>query len=205
MTKIKICGIKTENDCLILNEVLPDFAGFVFAKSKRQIDKQTAKKLKHLLNKKIQTVGVFVNESPEIVFDLANDKTIDIVQLHGDEDESYMLYLKTKIHCPIIKAIRVKNSQQILDAQDFPSDYLLFDTYTDKAYGGIGECFEWSLIPKNIKPFFLAGGLTPENVSDAIKICNPYCVDVSSGVENCGEKSKEKIINFVNRVRSDQI
>lgn len=205
MTKIKICGISRKEDTSMLNEVMPDYAGLVFAQSKRQVDIKTAKYLKIYLDKKIKTIGIFVNENPKIINKLVSEKIIDIVQLHGDEDENYIKSLKEMVTCPIIKALRVQNSKQILNFQSMPCDYLLLDTFNDKTYGGSGQSFDWSIIPTAIKPYFLAGGLNFDNISKAIKLLNPYCVDVSSSVETYGLKDRDKILNFVNKVRSCKI
>ncbi|CRZ33720.1 phosphoribosylanthranilate isomerase [Herbinix hemicellulosilytica] len=203
MAKIKICGIKRIEDINAINQVLPDFIGFVFAESKRRISLNEAVILKKLLNPAVKTVGVFVNESVNTIIELCDLKVIDLVQLHGDENESYILELKNSIKNPIIKAIRVRSRQDIKAAEDLPCDYLLLDSYKDNAYGGTGKTFDWSLIPKiseRKKPFFLAGGINRDNLSFALS-AKPYCIDVSSGVETDGKKDPEKIKEIVNLLR----
>lgn len=194
MTKIKICGIRRFEDVEYVNNAKPDFIGFVFAKSKRQVTEDTAKALKEKLNPEIKTVGVFVNELPERVAELCNSGIIDFAQLHGNEDLSYINTLKKLTDKPVIKAVRAKCQQDITDAEKLPVDYLLLDTYNKDAYGGTGEVFNWDIIPKDLsKPFFLAGGLNSSNLKNAVDTVNPYCLDLSSGVETDGVKDKEKI------------
>ncbi len=201
MTKIKICGLKRQEDISYVNKYLPDYVGFVFAESRRQIDDAGARALKELLDRRIRAVGVFVNEPVEHIVKLCGEKVIDLVQLHGEEDEAYILKLKSLIPNDIIKAVRVRQAGQIEAMQELPCNHLLFDTYSDKQYGGSGRSFDRRLIPKHCKPFFLAGGLKAENITAAIKDCNPYCVDVSSGAETEGRKDENKIKEIIDIVR----
>jgi phosphoribosylanthranilate isomerase len=160
MSKIKICGLQRAEDITFVNEYMPDYIGFVFAKSKRQVDYTKAKEMKCLLNSNIQAVGVFVNEPLENVVKLCKDNVIDIVQLHGNEDEEYINALKSKVDNQIIKAVRVQNTQQILNAEKLPVDFLLLDAYNPNAQGGTGEIFNWDIIPKKIyKTHFFGRGL----------------------------------------------
>lgn len=203
MSKIKICGLSRECDIDFVNIAKPDFIGFVFAeKSKRRVDFDTALKLKNQLDKNIQAVGVFVNNDMDFVLSLVNNGIIDLIQLHGDEDENCIMSLKEKTSAKIIKAVRVKTTENILRADKLPIDYLLLDTYTKGEYGGSGKTFDWNMIPKISKPYFLAGGLNAENIKSALKV-GAYCLDVSSGAETDGKKDKEKIIKIVNTVRSE--
>ena len=199
MTKIKICGIKSFKDIEYINEAQPDYIGFVFAKSRRHIDFNLAYLLKTELNQYIQAIGVFVNEDINFIAKLCDRNIIDIVQIHGDENEEYISALKRAVCKPIIKAVRVKERMDIL-YNDI--DYTLFDTYNKVEYGGTGESFNWNMIKGYKKPFFLAGGLSYSNVVDAIHSAHPYCVDISSGVETNGVKDRQKIIDIVNLVRS---
>ena len=202
MSKIKICGLSRMEDVLAVNEFLPDYTGFVFSKSKRQVTAEQAQSLKAKLSPKIKAVGVFVNEPVSFVAGLAQKGIIDLVQLHGDEDEAYIQTLKQSVSCPVIKAVRVQSGEQILKAQRLPCDYLLLDAYSKDAYGGTGEAFRWDMIPQNLsKPFFLAGGLNESNIAQAVQTVQPYCIDVSSGVETNGHKDKEKIRQIINIVR----
>lgn len=202
MSFIKICGLRRQEDIEAVNEGLPDFIGFVFAKSKRQITPKQAYELRRYLDPSIKAVGVFVNESPEKVQAICVSGTIDIVQLHGDEDEVYINKLRDKTKCPIIKAIRVKSREDLLGIENLTCDYMLLDAWDKNQYGGSGKSFDWTQIGKLPKPFFLAGGLNADNLVTAAKMLNPYCLDLSSGVETDGYKDKNKVINAINIVRS---
>lgn len=197
MTKIKICGLQSEDDISYVNELKPDYIGFVFLQGRRRyISPENAAHLRNLLNPSIQSVGVFVNEPVENVAKLLQNDTIQIAQLHGREDEAYAKELKQLCNKPIIKAFIIKDKKDIQDALTYPADYLLLDNGL-----GTGEAFDWSLIQNIEKPFFLAGGLTPENVQDAISLTHPYGVDTSSGVETDHKKDYYKIKEFINAVR----
>lgn len=201
MSLVKICGLKRNCDIDYANKYKPDYIGFVFAKSSRQITPQQAKTLKDRLDKSIKSVGVFVNEPIENIAMLCNESIIDMIQLHGDENNTYINQLKLLTDKKIIKAVRVQNSNQVLQAEKLNCDYLLLDAYSKNAYGGMGETFNWDIIPKLKKPFFLAGGLNDENVSQAIKTVQPYCVDLSSGAEINGFKDEEKFRIIIDKVR----
>lgn len=203
MPKIKICGLKRFEDIEIVNEYKPDYIGFVFAGKKRFVTPKTAYELKSRLLHEIKAVGVFVNAEPEFILKLVSDGIIDMIQLHGDENAEYICRLREKTDIPIIKAVRVRNVEDIYNCERLPCEYMLFDTYTADSYGGSGLTFDWSIIPKLNKPFFLAGGLTSDNIADAIKIKpNPYCLDISSGVETNGLKDKLKIEKVIKNIRS---
>jgi len=204
MSKVKICGLTRPEDITIVNYQNPDYIGFVFAKSRRQITPEQAKTLKVRLHPSIKSTGVFVDASIPFIISLVNEHIIDMVQLHGTEEEDYIRQLKKNVSCPVIKAIRVQNTSDILKAQSLSCDYLLLDTYVKGEPGGSGKTFDWSLIPKGIKPYFLAGGLTMENVGLAISCCHPYCVDVSSGVETEGIKNNDKIAAFMHAVNKEE-
>lgn len=198
MTKIKICGLQSEDDISYVNELMPDYIGFVFLQGRRRyISPEDAAHLKSLLNPSIQAVGVFVNEPVENVASLLQNGTIQMAQLHGQEDEAYARKLKSLCDKPIIKAFIIKSESDIRDALTYPSDFLLLDNGL-----GTGEVFDWSLIQNIERPFFLAGGLTPENVRDAIFLTHPYAVDTSSGVETDQKKDYNKIKAFIDAVRS---
>lgn len=198
MTKIKLCGLTRMCDIDAVNELCPEYIGFVFAaKSKRYVSPQDAKKLKERLKKEISAVGVFVNEAPEKIAELLSDGVIDIAQLHGSEDEEYITKLKRLTDKPIIKAFRMDIEQDIAAVENCTADFILLDSGS----GGTGMAFDWSTIQSVAKPYFLAGGLYPENVSDAVKRLNPYAVDVSSGIETDGYKDINKMRKFVSAVR----
>lgn len=200
MSKIKICGLKREEDIRFVNITKPDYVGFVFAGIKRKIDFNTASKLKFLLDNKIQSVGVFVNEPIDSISGLCDDKIIDLVQLHGNEDDVYVSKLKENIKLPIIKAVRVKSKLYNVIVK---TDFILFDAYNDLEYGGSGKVFNWDLVKGYKEPFFLAGGLNKDNVKEVVQKINPYCVDLSSGVETNGIKDFEKIKIVIEIVRKE--
>ena len=196
MTKIKLCGIKSEDDIKVINEVLPDYIGFVFAgKSKRYISFDTANTLKNKLDNRVKAVGVFVNEDIENIAYLAKNKIVDIVQLHGNEDESYINILKTKINVPIIHAYQIKSKADIKSAKN-DTDFILLD-----AGAGCGETFDEALLEDFDNEYFLAGGLSIDNIKEKIIKLHPFGVDVSSGIETEGKKDAAKIRKFVSLVR----
>ena len=202
MTKVKICGLTRSEDILAANQFHPDYIGFVFAKSRRQVNAAAARKLKSALDGGIKAVGVFVDDGIDVIESLIKENVIDAVQLHGNEDEEYITNLREKISVPIIKAVSVRSSEQVLSASRLPCDYLLLDTYIPGGQGGSGKSFDWTIIPKIQKPYFLAGGLDCRNVADAIKMLHPYGADVSSGVETGGLKDNGKMAEFISKVRS---
>jgi len=202
MTKIKICGLTRMLDIEYVNDALPDYIGFVFAKSRRQVSPETAAQLKSVLDSRIIAVGVFVNENINVVAQLCSRGIIDIIQLHGDENEEYIRALYQEVNKPIIKAIRVKTADSLTSIGHLPCDFLLLDTYSEKQYGGTGKTFDWKFAKSINKPFFLAGGIFPGNAKAAIENAKPYCLDISSGVETNGLKDINKIIQLVNEIRS---
>ncbi len=206
-TKIKICGLTRQQDIEYCNEALPDLVGFVFAKSRRQVSFETAEGLKASLDSQIKSAGVFVNADIPFIKSLCVEGIIDYIQLHGDEDNSYIQCLNdqlVKADClkPVIKALRVKDAQSLSIAGQYSTDFLLLDTFTDREYGGTGKSFDWELVGSLNRPFFLAGGLNYENVLQAINTAHPFCVDISSGVESNGFKDRTKIKNIVKLIRS---
>lgn len=201
MTKIKICGLQSEDDISYVNELQPDYIGFVFLQGRRRyVSPEKAALLRKLLNSSIQSVGVFVNESVGNVAALLQNDTIQLAQLHGQEDEAYTRELKRLSNKPIIKAFIIKSESDIKRALTYPADYLLLDNGL-----GTGESFDWSLIRDIDRPFFLAGGLNPENVKEAITLTHPYAVDTSSGVETDYRKDYYKIKSFINAVRYSKL
>lgn len=198
MTKIKICGLKSEKDISYVNELKPDYIGFVFLQGRqRYVSPKEAASLRALLDPSIQSVGVFVNEPIKNVAALLQDQTIQIAQLHGQEDESYLRELKCLCNKPIMKAFIIRTKEDIKRALAYPADYLLLDNGL-----GTGETFDWSLIQSIDRPFFLAGGLTSENVKQAIAMTHPYAVDTSSGVETDHKKDYQKMKMFIHAVHS---
>ena len=199
MTKIKLCGLTRPCDIEYVNELLPEYIGFVFApKSRRYISPEKAEVLREHLDDRITPVGVFVDEKIEVIADLIKRKIIDIVQLHGNESEKYITDLRRVIDCPVIKAFRIESEADIVSANNSSADYVLLDSG-----GGTGKVFDHSLLKDIARPYFLAGGLTPENVETAVKQLKSFAVDVSSSLETDGFKDKIKMTAFVNAVRKD--
>lgn len=204
MVKVKICGIKTLQDVEIINRQKSDFTGFVFYPlSKRYVSLITARSLKAKLNKKIKSIGVFVNAPPEEIAAAAELGIINMVQLHGDETNAYIAELRKICTLPIIKAVRVREEADIKKAAFYNCEYFLFDTYSTASYGGTGRQFDTQLLKgvKINKPYFLAGGLNAGNVRSSLKGLKPYAVDVSGGVETGGSKDETKIKNFIKQAK----
>ena len=200
MTKIKLCGLSRPCDIDMANELKPDYIGFVFAKkSKRYVDPEKASQLKALLDPGIKAVGVFVNEAPETVADLLNSGIIDLAQLHGNEDEAYIKRLREFTDQPIIKAFQIKAQTDIAKAERCSADHVLLDSGA-----GTGVVFDWSFLKNAKRPYFLAGGLSPDNVYEAVRLLRPYAVDVSSGIETDGLKDREKAAAFIAAVRKEE-
>ena len=201
MTKIKFCGMMRAADIAAANALHPDYIGFVFAlKSRRAVTPEQAAALKAALLPGIRAVGVFVNAPPAQVAALLAAGPIDIAQLHGQEDEAYLQALRALTDKPVIKAFRVDSAADLQRAAAFPSDGLLLDS----GAGGTGTAFDWTLLRDFRRPYFLAGGLSAENVGEAIQKYNPYAVDVSSGIETDGKKDAEKMAAFAAAVRKEE-
>lgn len=205
MPKLKFCGLKSVNDIILINEYKPDYIGFVFAESRRKINREKALQMKSRLDKDILAVGVFVNESIDVISRLCHDGIIDLIQLHGDEDEDYIQALKKTTSNKIIKAIRIRHEKDIILLKNLSCDYLLFDTYSSHTSGGTGHRFDWSVLEEadTSKPYFLAGGINYQNISDAIRITpSPFCLDLSSGIEMNGVKDKQLIQDLMQNYNS---
>ena len=195
-----MCGLFRPCDIRAANEIKPEYIGFVFSPgSRRYVTYGQASELKALLEPDIRAVGVFVDENPKTVADLLDQGVIDIVQLHGREDESYIKKLRTLTDCPVIQAFCVKNEYDAAQAQRSTADYILLDSGA-----GTGTIFDWKLIQDIQRPYFLAGGLSPDNVGEAVRYLYPYAVDVSSGIETDGRKDKIKMAAFAAAVRKEE-
>ena len=205
MTKIKICGLTREEDIAAVNEAKPDYIGFVFAPGrKRTVSALHAARLKSMLSPEIKAVGVFYHNTADAVIAAAELGAIDIIQLHGDEDEAFIEYVTVSLKepLPVIKAVSTKNRELLQRMEDNPYvDYLLFDTFEGGAVGGTGKTFDWSTLPECSKPFFLAGGLNLSNVRQALS-CGAYALDISSGAEINGVKDRELIRSLVSVVKN---
>ena len=199
MTKIKLCGLSRQCDIEWANELKPDYIGFIFwSKSKRNVSPERAKELKALLSPDIKAVGVFVDEPIENIAKLLSDNIIDLAQLHGSEDEEYIARLRTLSDKPIIKAFLLKSKEDAKRAEKSTADHILLDSGR-----GTGKGFDRSLLKNISRPYFLAGGLYPENVGIAVDTLSPYAVDVSSGIETDNFKDRNKMAAFVNAVRKE--
>lgn len=198
--KIKICGIKNENEAKIINECMPDIAGFVFASGKRQIDINKAKILKKIINPEIETAGIFVEQNEDEILKIYNEKVIDIIQLHGDYDEQTIKNLKEKTDAKIIKVIRVKEGFYKIKTL---ADFILFDAYSKDKYGGLNKTFDWNIKIISNVPYFVAGGINENNIVEMVKKLTPYGVDISSGVEVNGFKTKEKVFNIIKIIKEE--
>lgn len=197
MTRIKLCGLRREEDIRTVNELRPDYIGFVFApKSRRAVSRETAAALKALLDPAIPAVGVFVDEAPETVASLLEDGIIDMAQLHGHEDAAYIARLRELTGRPLIRAFRIRTREDAEEAEQSPADHILLD-----AGAGDGKAFDWNLVSGVRRPYFLAGGLTPENAPEAVERLHPFALDVSSGIETDGLKDPVKMRRFVEAVR----
>lgn len=200
MSKIKFCGLTRRADIEAVNSLAPDYIGFVFApQSKRYLPREEAAKLRKLLVTKAQVVGVFVNEPLENIIDLLEAGIIDQVQLHGQETEAYLQELRQRTKAIIIQAFTIGNSQDVEQAQASSADYILLDTGA-----GTGRVFDWQLVQQVQREFFLAGGLSEANITDAIEQLQPYAVDISSGIETAGIKDQKKMARIIAQVRRDE-
>ena len=199
MTKIKLCGLSRMEDIETVNAIKPDFIGFVFAeRSKRRVSPLKATELKSKLDPDIKAVGVFLNDDLDMVAAMLNLGIVDLVQLHGAEDEDYLQKLRKITDKPIIKAFIIRSPEDVKRAESSTADYILLD-------GGKGEgkSFDWSLLKDIKRPYFLAGGLNPDNASEAVKTLKPFAVDVSTGIETDGKKDSEKMTAFAAAVRKE--
>ncbi|MDR3161048.1 MAG: phosphoribosylanthranilate isomerase [Spirochaetaceae bacterium] len=204
MAKIKICGLFREEDIGFANEAGPDFVGFVFAPSRRQVSPSRAARLRERLREGIVPVGVFVNAPPALAAALYRDGIIAAVQLHGGEDGAAIAALREICAAPVIKAVAVRGPRDLARWEGVRGaaapDYLLLDN----GGGGTGRRFDWSLMDGGVPlPFFLAGGIDCEGVSGALSY-RPYGIDVSGGAETGGIKDREKMIRLVRLVRSPE-
>lgn len=202
MTEIKICGLTDADSVRAVNRFRPEYAGFVFAKSRRRVTVEAARALIRLLDPVVVPVGVFVNEEAAAVASIAAACGLRAVQLHGNEDGGYVRALKRLLPGTlVIKAVRVRDQASLKAADTHGCDLFLLDAWRPGGGGGTGETFDWELARGFEAPFLLAGGLDAKNVSEAVGRCAPLGVDVSSGVETDGRKDAAKIAEFIEIVR----
>jgi phosphoribosylanthranilate isomerase len=198
---IKICGISRDEDIDYINEAMPDYTGFVFATSKREVSPAQAAKLRRRLADGITPVGVFVNAPVEDIIALYRDRVISIAQLHGNEDVAYIKRLreasaKNAATIPVIKVIRGEELARGLPPTT-DADYYLIDSGA-----GSGLSFDWNVL--NViqfdKPWFLAGGINADNIEQAMSY-QPFCIDISGGAETDGVKDRKKIVQLTAMAR----
>ena len=198
MAQIKICGMMRPCDIDYINEAKPDYVGFILAPGRRRtISEETLRLLSAHTAPGIQRVGVFIRQDPRWIAALLNEGVLDFAQLHGGEDEAYLAALRSHTKKPIIQAFTVRSPEDVRRVQRSTAEEILLDNGA-----GTGKTFDWSLLQSVTRPYFLAGGLNPENLQDAIRQCSPKAVDLSSGVETNGFKDREKIKICVRSVRN---
>lgn len=203
MTRIKICGLTRQEDIAVANHFLPDYVGFVFAPSRRQVTAAQAADLSRMLRKEICPVGVFVNAPEDDVARLAEKGIIRMIQLHGQETPELIERLHDRVpSVPVIRAVRMEPGHCLDEWQQSAADYLLLDA----GAGGTGTMFDHGLLEdlgRLTKPWFLAGGMNPANAAKAVRRFHPFGVDVSSGVETDGKKDERKIESMIRSVRDE--
>lgn len=205
MTAVKICGLRRVEDAVVAAEAGATMLGFVFASSRRRIEPEAARETITAVRQvypRVHMVGVFVNESPDIMNRIATLCDLDYLQLGGDEGPAIFAELQR----PAIKTLHVGREDDaetlLARARAMPAPLLHLDTAHAGIRGGTGRTFDWSVIPALDRPFLLAGGLDPENVSPAVAAVRPWGIDVSSGVESDGEKDQAKIRAFIAAART---
>lgn len=198
---VKICGITSPEIASVAVHAGADFLGFVFAKSKREVSMEQARKIIQELPGHVKSVGIFVNQDIHAVEKIVQETGLDFAQLHGEESNEAVIQLT----CPVIKSLPGTKDGLAKAAHYDAASYLLMDSPPlPDAYGGNGISFNWSILEGNAfsEKLILAGGLTPENVAEAIQQVNPVGVDVSSGVETNGKKDPDKIKAFISAAKS---
>ena len=197
MTKIKLCGMMRPSDVIAARDLGADYVGFILSDGfRRSVGLGTFCELQsYLTGSEVRKVDVFVDEPPEGILKYYAEM-LDIIQLHGSEDESYISSLRLHTGKPVIKAFTVRSEKDIEAARQSSADYVLLDSGT-----GSGAGFDYSLIQDFDRPFFLAGGLSAKNVAEAIDRLHPFAVDASSSLESNGKKDKNKMTEFVAAVR----
>lgn len=192
---LKFCGLRRAEDVDFANEILPDYAGFVFAESRRKVSPEAARELSAALAPSIRAVGVFVNEPLAALLCTAQTASLSVLQLHGDEDAAYIRAARASWRGEIWKAVRVRTAEDIRAADLLPVDRLLLDAFSPDAYGGTGSLANLALIAEHRPrhPFFLAGGLNAGNLAGALSLVCPNGVDISGGIETDGFKDRAKM------------
>ncbi|MBR4225161.1 MAG: phosphoribosylanthranilate isomerase [Oscillospiraceae bacterium] len=199
MTKIKLCGMMAPEDVTAACELGADMVGFILTDGfRRSVSHEAFTRMRSILDgHTAKAVGVFVDEPIEAVLRYAD--MLDMIQLHGSEDDNYIKAVGAASGKPVIKAFKVKSTEDIADARKSAADFVLLDSGT-----GTGMTFDHTLIEGIDRTFFLAGGLTADNVAGAIEKIRPYAVDVSSSLETGGHKDRSKMTEFVRAVRGKE-
>ncbi|MBR3514760.1 MAG: phosphoribosylanthranilate isomerase [Lachnospiraceae bacterium] len=197
-TKIKLCGMMNPPDVITAMDLKVDYVGFILSEGfRRTIPFGTFCELEsYLQGSSVKKVGVFVNEPIEGIMEYY-EESLDVIQLHGQEDAQYIRTLRQHTKKPIIKAFKITSAEDVQMANESIADYVLLDSGT-----GTGKTFDHSLIEGIDRPYFLAGGLTAQNVKEVIQSLHPYAVDASSCLETDGRKDKSKMTEFVRAIRS---
>lgn len=200
MIRIKICGITNYEDAKLASDLGADAVGFIFADSPRRIEPKDALKISRELPPFIMRVGVFVNANEFVIEKIADELKLDVIQLSGEESPDFC----TRFEPKVIKTFHVKDESSFESMEDYEVDGYLLDTFVPGTSGGTGQTFNWDLAVKAKAhgPVILSGGLTPENVVEAILKVRPYAVDVSSGIEKYpGKKDPDKLKAFIDSVK----
>lgn len=204
MIMVKVCGMTNVADARAAAEAGADAVGFIFAESPRRVDAEEARRISIALPESVLKVGVFVNAPPEVVLRTASEAGLDMAQLHGDETPEVVAAIRSS-GLPVMKALRVRNADDLAGVERFEADLLLLDAYSQEARGGTGKRFDWGLA-KSLKGrgnIVVSGGLAPENVREAVDFFEPYGVDASSSLEDApGKKNEESVRRFIVAAKS---
>ena len=196
-TELKFCGMRREADILAANACLPDYIGFVFAAgARRAVSPETARELRAKADSRILAVGVFADQSPAYIADVAAKVPLDVIQLHGSESEAVVEEIRQRTGKPVWRAFQVTAPVVLTAAAATGADGILLDSGK-----GSGKTFAWEWLRDFSRPYMLAGGLDTENVGEAIRTLSPRGVDVSSALETDGQKDPEKMRAFAEAVR----
>ena len=197
MTKIKICGLKREEDVKLVNKYKPEYCGFIFWEpSKRYIAPKKVRDLVSLLDPAVTPVGVFLDEDIDRLVEVVRDSDVAVVQLHGKEDDEYIRQVKERTGKKVIKSFKPSSEEDVRLAEKSEADMIMFDPGV-----GSGKTFNWDILSGCTREYFLAGGLDPDNAALAVQTLKPYALDVSSGVETDGIKDGNKIREFIYNAR----
>ena len=202
--KIKFCGIRRLEDVAAVNLCQPDYMGMILSGGfRRRISQEQAQRLVQEKSDAIAAVGVFVNESSEIICRMAEQLHLQVIQLHGNESAEQIQTLQQKTGLPVWKALRIGTLEELEAAGTNPADCLILEGKTGAGIGGTGVCADWELLARHSwnRSFFLAGGLQPENVLEAIATVSPTGVDFSSGIEEDGVKSLRRMKQLMTLIR----